>query len=245
MKKISKTFIAVIAFAFISITASAKSKTKITLIPHGNVGLSNLGSSFSNESENSKIKKPMDQNFIFGGGLEAQFSLTKQIGIQTGLNFMNNSLGTKYTNTNTLFNVTTTTTVKSTATYSSLEIPVLMTFNVNTFTLEAGPYISIPLGNLNRKGSYSTKINEKDPTVTNYSSETNLNTKLNLGILVGGDWKKKITGGTLVLGARYLSDFNPTQSILLNEKGEKVSDSESDLFTRRGLLFNAGFLFSL
>lgn len=243
MKKLTKSIIAMLAIGLISMTASAKSKTKVTLIPHANIGLSNLGSSFTNESENSNVTKPMGQNILVGGGLEAKFALTKQIGVQTGLNFMSNNLGTKYSKSGTVLN--TTTTIESTMTYSSLEIPVLMTFDINTFTLEAGPYVSVPLGKLNQKGSTSIKLNNNDPAVSNYSSATDLNTKLNFGFLVGGDWKKKISGGTLVLGARYITDFSPTQSVLLDSEGKKVEDSEGDLFTRRGLLFNAGFSFAL
>ncbi len=245
MKKLTKSIIAMLAMGLISMTASAKSKTKVTLIPHANIGLSNLGSSFTNESENSNVTKPMGQNILVGGGLEAKFALTKQIGVQTGLNFMSNNLGQKYSKSVTSSLINTTTTVKSTATYSSLEIPVLMTFDINTFTLEAGPYVSVPLGQLTQKGSTSIKINNNDPTSSNYSTTTDLNTKLNFGFLLGGDWKKKISGGTLVLGARYITDFSPTQSVLLDSEGKKVEDSEGDLFTRRGLLFNAGFSFAL
>jgi len=242
MKKLTKLALSMVAVALVSMTAAtAKSKTNVSLIPHGYIGLTNCGTSYAGDTQPEK--RPLGQNILAGGGLEANIGLTNMLGIQTGINYMWNNVGSEKVTSNTILGTTVTTDTKSTYTYSSLDFPVLLTLKVSSFSLEAGPYLSLPVGKVTN--ATSAKITGgSSSSNSSGSSENEFSNKVLFGLMFGGNYETKAGPGKLVAGARYMLDFSPVTVITLKDADGKTT-STADLFTRRALLLNLGYKISL
>ena len=237
MKRISTAII----FLFFTASTSLFAK-QIALTPHAYLGFTNLGTTYSNDKQPDS--RPLFQNMMFGAGLEAKYAFTKSIGIQGGINYMFNSVGDSSSATITILKKTTTTTIDSTSSYSSIDIPLLLSFSSGAITLEAGPNFSIPLGTLNNKitTTISSELTGSSTTDT-VPGTINIKNAIIPGLLFGVEYSMKAGKGKLLLGGRYILDFSPVTSVTKDNDGNVIS--ETALFTRRGLLLNVGYNINL
>ncbi|MDR2471771.1 MAG: outer membrane beta-barrel protein [Treponema sp.] len=112
--------------------------------------------------------------------------------------------------------------------YTSLDIPVLVKFTIwepavagkpLSLGLHAGPLLSIPLGGIKTK-------------ISGYSSEIDTD-GITFGITTGTYAAYPLGPGRIVADLRFLFDFNAVKA--------KSSGVSVDYFTRRGLIFTAGY----
>ena len=164
-----------------------------------------------------------------GGGLFVRYNMPflSSLGIQTGLDVLANN-GYKVNGTFTLGSVENSSTV--TATYTSLELPILVTYDIGlgpvTLTLLLGPNISFPIN----KMKVTTALNSSSAT-----DEWNIANKAMFGITGGAAVALRLGPGSLVTDIRYINDFTPVKA------GEKDSENPMDLFTRRALALSLGY----
>lgn len=164
-----------------------------------------------------------------GGGLFVRYNMPflSSLGIQTGLDVLANN-GYKVNGTFTLGSVENSSTV--TATYTSLELPILVTYDIGlgpvTLTLLLGPNISFPIN----KMKVTTALNSSSAT-----DEWNIANKAIFGITGGAAVALRLGPGSLVTDIRYTNDFTPVKG------GEKDSENPMDLFTRRALALSLGY----
>ncbi len=167
-----------------------------------------------------------------GGGLFVRYNMPflSSLGIQTGLDVLANN-GYKVNGTFTLGSVENSSTV--TATYTSLELPILVTYDIGlgpvTLTLLLGPNISFPINKM--------KITTSSSIITDRSgtNEWNIANKAIFGITGGAAVALRLGPGSLVTDIRYINDFTPVKG------GEKDSENPIDLFTRRALALSLGY----
>ena len=121
-------------------------------------------------------------------------------------------------------------TLTATATYTSLELPILVTYDIGlgpvTLTLLLGPNISFPIN----KMKVTTALNSSSAT-----DEWNIANKAIFGITGGAAVALRLGPGSLVTDIRYINDFTPVKA------GEKDSENPMDLFTRRALALSLGY----
>lgn len=166
-----------------------------------------------------------------GGGLFVRYNMPflSSLGIQTGLDVLANN-GYKVNGTFTLGSVENSSTV--TATYTSLELPILVTYDIGlgpvTLTLLLGPNISFPINKM--KVTTSNTITDSPKT-----NEWNIANKAIFGITGGVAVALRLGPGSLVTDIRYTNDFTPVKG------GEKDSENPIDLFTRRALALSLGY----
>lgn len=165
-----------------------------------------------------------------GGGLFVRYNMPflSSLGIQTGLDVLANN-GYKVNGTLTIF-LDTESTLTATATYTSLELPILVTYDIGlgpvTLTLLLGPNISFPIN----KMKVTTALNSSSAT-----DEWNIANKAIFGITGGAAVALRLGPGSLVTDIRYINDFTPVKA------GEKDSENPMDLFTRRALALSLGY----
>lgn len=149
------------------------------------------------------------------------------LGIQTGLDVLANN-GYKVSTTASFGSIEQT--VTTTATYTSLELPILVTYDIGlgpvTLTLLLGPNISFPIN----KMKVTTALNSSSAT-----DEWNIANKAIFGITGGAAVALRLGPGSLVTDIRYTNDFTPVKG------GEKDSENPIDLFTRRALALSLGY----
>lgn len=168
-----------------------------------------------------------------GGGLFVRYNMPflSSLGIQTGLDVLANN-GYKVNGTLTTF-LGTESTLTATATYTSLELPILVTYDIGlgpvTLTLLLGPNISFPINKM--------KITTSSSIITDRSgtNEWNIANKAIFGITGGAAVALRLGPGSLVTDIRYTNDFTPVKA------GEKDSENPMDLFTRRALALSLGY----
>lgn len=168
-----------------------------------------------------------------GGGLFVRYNMPflSSLGIQTGLDVLANN-GYKVNGTLTTF-LGKESTLTATATYTSLELPILVTYDIGlgpvTLTLLLGPNISFPINEM--------KITTSSSIITDRSgtNEWNIANKAIFGITGGAAVALRLGPGSLVTDIRYINDFTPVKA------GEKDSENPIDLFTRRALALSLGY----
>ena len=168
-----------------------------------------------------------------GGGLFVRYNMPflSSLGIQTGLDVLANN-GYKVNGTLTTF-LGRESTLTATATYTSLELPILVTYDIGlgpvTLTLLLGPNISFPINKM--------KITTSSSIITDRSgtNEWNIANKAIFGITGGAAVALRLGPGSLVTDIRYINDFTPVKA------GEKDSENPMDLFTRRALALSLGY----
>ena len=128
--------------------------------------------------------------------------------------------------------------IEDTFTYSTLELPFLITFTVNKggffeFTPQAGLYLSFPISkikqSMNMKGSVAgTTVLDKSN-----SDEDSLDNAFILGTAFGADFAFNFSKtSALMLNVRYMYDLGEL----------KLNDEK--LGTRKVFLFSAGYRYS-
>lgn len=117
-------------------------------------------------------------------------------------------------------------TYKSEFTYNTIEIPVLVTYDIKagpvTIGLNAGPDFVIPYGKIHAK----TTINEPDNSDSSRIDE-DIASKFIVGAIGGADVNFNAGPVTLGFGLQYEADFMPMKSTNGND--------ELEMITRRGL----------
>lgn len=168
-----------------------------------------------------------------GGGLFVRYNMPflSSLGIQTGLDVLANN---GYKVNGTLTTLGTESTLTATATYTSLELPILVTYDIGlgpvTLTLLLGPNISFPISKLKTSSTGSGLIG-----VESGVSESSIADTAIFGITGGAAVALRLGPGSLVTDIRYINDFTPVKA------GEKDSENPMDLFTRRALALSLGY----
>lgn len=217
MKKI--VLVLTTALLFVSLASA-----QITI---GAKGIFTLNAGTKLASENSEHKS--DILVGGGGGLFVRYNMPflSSLGIQTGLDVLANN-GYKVSTTASIGSIEQT--VTTTATYTSLELPILVTYDIGlgpvTLTLLLGPNISFPIN----KMKVTTALNSSSAT-----DEWNIANKAIFGITGGAAVALRLGPGSLVTDIRYINDFTPVKA------GEKDSENPMDLFTRRALALSLGY----
>ncbi|MDR3335442.1 MAG: DUF2380 domain-containing protein [Treponema sp.] len=147
-------------------------------------------------------------------------SVSGPIGLVFEGNLKINSISAEYTRGNTTKN--------DDFSYMSLDIPVLVRLGIGGINLFAGPYISIPLGNLTRSGTETKDYTLSKPVLGFMSS---------WGILGGLSVGFGLGPGYLTLQGRYMFDFN---EISVEDGGDPTK-----LFRRHGVNATIGYEFWL
>ena len=220
MKKI--VLVLTTALLFVSLASA-----QITI---GAKGIFTLNAGTKLASENSEHKS--DILVGGGGGLFVRYNMPflSSLGIQTGLDVLANN-GYKVSTTASIGSIEQT--VTTTATYTSLELPILVTYDIGlgpvTLTLLLGPNISFPINKM--------KITTSSSIITDRSgtNEWNIANKAIFGITGGAAVALRLGPGSLVTDIRYINDFTPVKA------GEKDSENPMDLFTRRALALSLGY----
>lgn len=169
-----------------------------------------------------------------GGGLFVRYNMPflSSLGIQTGLDVLANN-GYKVNGTLTAF-LGRESTLTATATYTSLELPILVTYDIGlgpvTLTLLLGPNISFPISKLKTSITGSGLIG-----VESGVSESSIADTAIFGITGGAAVALRLGPGSLVTDIRYINDFTPVKA------GEKDSENPMELFTRRALALSLGY----
>jgi len=122
--------------------------------------------------------------------------------------------------------------------YSSLDIPILLRYSFRdrpSFGVEAGPYLSIPLGKMKYSlvdGSQST-----DPTL-----EEPVSINLNFGMAIGIFAGFPLGPGRITGNIRYIFDFLPVKGNIFYDFNTLYPQfMNTDLFYRRGILMMLGY----
>lgn len=217
MKKI--VLVLTTALLFVSLASA-----QITI---GAKGIFTLNTGTKLASENSEHKSDI---LVGGGGglfVRCNMPFLSSLGIQAGLDVLANN-GYKVSRTASIGNIKQTAT--TTATYTSLELPILVTYDIGlgpvTLTLLLGPNISFPIN----KMKVTTALNSSSAT-----DEWNIANKAIFGITGGAAVALRLGPGSLVTDIRYTNDFTPVKA------GEKDSENPMDLFTRRALALSLGY----
>ncbi len=236
MKKITKIALSMVAAAVASVSVATAAPI---LLPHVYSGLTNLGSSYANDFKPES--RPIGNNLMAGAGLELNIPFGGNFGVQTGVNYFYNNIGYKDSSKTTVGITTWSSESDYTSSYSSIDIPVFLTLKYNKFNFELGPYLSIPVGKLDEKYK-STKTVNSTTTNSEGSNDYNLKPGVNFGLAFGGGYEERMGLGRLLVGARYMLDFTPvsTRTTSTNRDGT-TSTTDTELFTRRGLLIDVGF----
>ncbi len=175
-----------------------------------------------------------------GFGIYADFGLVKlgggKLGIQPefDVNF-NNGAAVKYTASSGILNNTSTAT-EVTRNASSIDIPVIVTYNMNLakswkFGLGAGFFVSFPFDG---KWTSTTTTTVLGNSTTGSSDGTYTLNGANFGMVFDVNAGYKLGPGYIVADLRYMFDFANTKS--LSDNGDST-----DLFSRGLLNLGAGY----
>lgn len=199
----------------------------------GNSVASELSSITGNPASYSVDNKP-----IVGGGfaLWGNYSFEKipALGLQAELGFLFNN-GTELTAETK--SGTTKIEVKDKVTYTTMELPFLVTYTVNKggffeFIPQAGFYLSFPIGKIKQDLDMTFKNNGNTLASKSESSKDKIDNAFIFGTAFGAD---------------FAFNFNKTSALLLNARymidlGELKSDG--DIGTRKVFLMSAGYRYT-
>ncbi len=221
----------ILAFAVVAVAALSLAGAKgITLGAHGYLGEGWGASYYENDSN---YTKPFGENLYFGGGAFVNVGLKGALFVQPELNYYVNNIGRKSSVT---FLGTTTTTVTK-YTYNSIDVPVLFGYKYKNFSLVAGPYISFPVSSLN----YQSVISSGSSSSTT-SGEVSKITGVTFGFTGGLEYETRLGPGKMILGARYLHDFNPIKNVTTDDSGNSTT---TNYFYRGAAELDLGYKISL
>jgi hypothetical protein len=121
-------------------------------------------------------------------------------------------------------------------TYISLDIPLLARLNFRPIpamlvSVQAGPYISLPLGEMKNEFHYpnfSQWNGSRDDKIVN----------MQVGILAGVSAGISVGPGYISARARFMQDLAP---VTVEYMGGNVGGAETNLFTRRAIAFLIGY----
>ena len=231
MKKIVlvlTTALLFVSLASAQITIGAKG---IFTLNAGTKGTEDFEKSLPNIDLGALASLSTKPEMVIGGGgglfVRCNMPFLSSLGIQAGLDVLANN-GYKVSRTTSIASIKQT--VTTTATYTSLELPILVTYDIGlgpvTHTLLLGPNISFPIN----KMKVTTALNSSSAT-----DEWNIANKAIFGITGGAAVALRLGPGSLVTDIRYTNDFTPVKG------GEKDSENPMDLFTRRALALSLGY----
>jgi hypothetical protein len=236
-----KKTIAIVAVLAAALSFASAKSYSFTFGAHGFFG-EGWGASWDDgQNVPSDATKPFAANMLYGGGAFVNLPINGTVGIQPEVNYMVNNAGYTGTSTTSILGVSATVTSANTLTYSSVDIPVFLTFKAQKFTLLAGPYISIPVSTLNCAYTTTGSTNLSSSTGTSSGSSQYDLKKPVFGLALGANVAERMGGQYLILGARYMLDFSPVTTVETSNN----TTTETKIYTRRGLTLDAGIRFAL
>lgn len=233
-----KKTLAVVAVLATALTfATAKKSFSMTAGVRGNFGLG-LGTALDKDLTDVGYELDAFQTMNMGGGLFLNFPIASGIGIQPEVNYNYNIIHMTATSTNDVISTKSVTT--TTATYSTIDIPVNITYKFNKFTFLVGPVFTIPVGNIATVTHNETTVGS---TVTKNDSndELTLGSNFIMGMDVGLEYSMRIGMIQGFGGVRYNLDFMPMKSKTetTNSNGSTTTTYD-ELATRRTLAVTIG-----
>lgn len=182
----------IMALVAVAVAAVAMASADPVLIGHGYWG-SGLGTAVT-QNNGDKIpgtKWNFASNMEFGAGLAVNIPFGGYFGVQPGVDFYVNNVGFEHKASDTIM----------TASYMSIDIPVLFTVKLNKWNFAVGPYVSIPVGKVNTRTEVGDSAMEH-----NYDHSWG-----SVGALVSVGYEQRLGMGMLTYGARYMHDFMPIE----------------------------------
>ncbi len=180
----------------------------------------NAGTSASEE-----LPREYQNKLLVGGGaaLFGKYNFTPTFGLQAELSIIGNN-GLKY-EIDFYDDMYGYVTGSMTYSYTSLDIPVLLSFDVISrerfcFTLFAGPYISFP--------TYKLKVSVEEGSVSG-TDQGDIDSAVIFGLTGGVSSAFSLGKGAIIADIRYNLDFIP------------INVENTNLFTRRFLAISAGY----
>ncbi|MBO4318956.1 MAG: PorT family protein [Treponema sp.] len=198
----------------VSVTAIAVAAADPLIVLHGFVNLNAFGSTLENNSEDFSALGAFGDNVSAGGGVGVNIPFGGYFGVQPGVDFYFNRVAFKDKDSDLI----------GAYNYVSLDVPVLFTAKLEKWNFALGPYVSIPLGDLNRT---------RKEGGSGINGSLDISTGANIGMLFGVGYEERLGLGRIVFGARYMLDFMPIET--------KVGSTTHKDFTRRGLIIDIGY----
>ncbi len=189
------------------------------------VGLRGVLSMNAGTSASEELPREYQNKLLVGGGaaLFGKYNFTPTFGLQAELSIIGNN-GLKY-EIDFYDDMYGYVTGSMTYSYTSLDIPVLLSFDVISrerfcFTLFAGPYISFPTSKL--------KVSVEEGSVSG-TDQGDIDSAVIFGLTGGVSSAFSLGKGAIIADIRYNLDFIP------------INVENTNLFTRRFLAISAGY----
>lgn len=189
------------------------------------VGLRGVLSMNAGTSASEELPREYQNKLLVGGGaaLFGKYNFTPTFGLQAELSIIGNN-GLKY-EIDFYDDMYGYVTGSMTYSYTSLDIPVLLSFDVISrerfcFTLFAGPYISFPTSKL--------KVSVEEGSVSG-TDQGDIDSAVIFGLTGGVSSAFSLGKGAVIADIRYNLDFIP------------INVENTNLFTRRFLAISAGY----
>lgn len=189
------------------------------------VGLRGVLSMNAGTSTSEELPREYQNKLLVGGGaaLFGKYNFTPTFGLQAELSIIGNN-GLKY-EIDFYDDMYGYVTGSMTYSYTSLDIPVLLSFDVISrerfcFTLFAGPYISFPTSKL--------KVSVEEGSVSG-TDQGDIDSAVIFGLTGGVSSAFSLGKGAIIADIRYNLDFIP------------INVENTNLFTRRFLAISAGY----
>ena len=233
-----KKTLAVVAVLATALTfATAKKSFSMTAGVRGNFGLG-LGTALDKDITDDGFKLDAFQTMNMGGGLFLNFPIASGIGIQPEVNYNYNTIHMTATTTNDSAKYKSVTTVA--ASYSTIDIPVNVTYKFDKFTFLVGPVFTIPVGNIATVTHNETTLNSTT-TKSDNEGDLTLGSNFIMGMDVGLEYSMRIGMIQGFGGVRYNLDFMPMKAKeeTKNSDGSTTTTYE-ELATRRTLAVTIG-----
>lgn len=203
----------------IAVAAVALTLASATFAEGITVGLRGIiGTPVGTSIETDDTDLDLGESIIGGGALFGKFLIpaVKALGIQPEIGITYNKIGVEYD-----YGVGTS---NSTVSYTSLDIPVLVTydFNINdnfAITPEFGPKVAFPLGKLEYGGDAD--------------GDADVDSNVLFSLVFGVAASYKVGPGAIVGDIRY--------DLGLTKLAQDVDVGDGDIATPRGLLFSVGY----
>ena len=175
------------------------------------------------------VKEESGANFavtIYGGytifkGLSVQLEFDFFINQNATVKWEGHIYGTTYTQ-------------QSTSSYTTMDIPILLRYSFRDKPLlgvEAGPYLSIPLGKFKNDLEPGSGYNNK------------ISVKLGFGMAFGVFAGFQVGPGRITGNIRYIFNFIPVNAGFL-DYGYPTDLTNADVFSRRGVMMMLGYEYS-
>lgn len=203
--------------AFITAVAAsvAIASADIILLPHVYGGLG-LGTTEGKDAKD--FMETTATSWLLGAGLGLNIPFGGYFGIQPGVDFYYNTINAEAKVGS----------ADGSASYASLDIPLIFTVKYNKFNFGIGPYLSIPVGKLSYDGDLF-----KDEGVS--WKDRDIATAVNFGLSFEAGYEERLGLGRCLIFVRYMLDFLPT------EIEGAAGEDDAKIFTRRGLLLDLGY----